>query len=409
VFGGGAAGGQSITDILKAFFDPSKSQTTGFGSHPNVAKQEASVTSRFIFPGKVPFSVYFEYAGNDTDRGRNYLLGKPDLSSGIHFPRLGPFDFIYEFSDWQNSWYVHSVSAVQTGYGDGITNYGRVIGHWFGDERQFGDAVGGQSHMVRLGWEPVLGGKLELQFRTLQNQSYGPTSGYLGIAYQRFRDLSLRYSRPWHGVIVGGELDAGRDVFGASFSRLAGFLRYDEAGAARGEYEVEDWSSGVGEADKKTELFVDGGINVYRVRTDLTDENIRTTGPRKSGSHFALGARRAVWEHTDLGTRIELDDILGHSLMGVRLIDYRYRFNGPLALGAFLGAARYALGTPAYGFYYGGGAKWRNVIPGWDLGAEFHFADSVARDHLLPSDPHTPRPTSFYDIWGVVASISYHF
>jgi hypothetical protein len=69
VFGGGAAGGQSIGNVLQAFFDPSKAQSTGFGTQAVVGKQEASVTSRFIFPGPLPFAVYFEYAGNDTDAG----------------------------------------------------------------------------------------------------------------------------------------------------------------------------------------------------------------------------------------------------------------------------------------------------------------------------------------------------
>ena len=135
----------------------------------------------------------------------------------------------------------------------------------------------------------------------------------------------------------------------------------------------------------------------------------RSTDPRKEGYHFAVGARRAVSEHNDLGTRVELDDIQGHSLVGVRLIDYRYRFNGPIALDAFLGAARYALGTPAYGFYYGVGAQWRNILPGWDAGVDLRYDDTIARDHLLPSDPQGPRPDSFYYVLGAVFSISYHF
>src|SRR5207253_3591274 len=160
VFGGGAAGGQSISGILRAFFNATQCQSTGCGTTAIIGKQEASVTSRFIFPGRVPFSVYFEFAGNDTAGGNRLLFSKTDLSAGLHFPRVGPFDITYEFSEWQPSWYVHSHSAVQTGYGDGITNYLLSIGHWFGDQRVFGDAVGGQSNMLRVGWEPRLGGLL---------------------------------------------------------------------------------------------------------------------------------------------------------------------------------------------------------------------------------------------------------
>src|SRR5436190_1921538 len=102
VWGGGAAGGQSFKDILKAFFNPSRAQSTGFGNNVHViGKQEGGVSSRFIFPGRTPFAVYFEYAGNDTVQGHAYLLGKPDLSAGIHFPRVGPFDLTFEASQWE--------------------------------------------------------------------------------------------------------------------------------------------------------------------------------------------------------------------------------------------------------------------------------------------------------------------
>ena len=118
------------------------------------------MTSRFIFPGPVPFAVYFEYAGNDTDAAKNYLFGKPDLSMGMNFPHVGPFDVTFENSYWAPTWYVHGYSNVQTGYGDGITNDGLSFGHWFGDQRAFGDAVGGRSNFLRVGWEPSIGGLL---------------------------------------------------------------------------------------------------------------------------------------------------------------------------------------------------------------------------------------------------------
>jgi hypothetical protein len=107
---------------------------------------------------------------------------------------------------------------------------------------------------------------------------------------------------------------------------------------------------------------------------------------------------------------LEADDVQGHSLIGVRALDYRYRFKRrPLALSFFLGAARYALATPAYGLYYGAGLQWRNVRPGWDLGFDYRYANSVARDHLLPSDPQSPRPDSFYNISLFTVSISRNF
>ena len=160
-----------------------------------------------------------------------------------------------------------------------------------------------------------------------------------------------------------------------------------------------------------TEIFVDAGTNTNKVRIDLTDGLYKTLAPKKTGAHFALGARRFVSEHSDLGARLELDDVQGHSLIGFRAFDYRYRFDGPLAATLFIGAARYALRLPAYGIYYGAGAQWRNVLPGWDLGIDWRYANSIARDNLLPGDPVSAigRVDSFYDVTSWTFSVSRHF
>jgi hypothetical protein len=100
-----------------------------------------------------------------------------------------------------------------------------------------------------------------------------------------------------------------------------------------------------------------------------------------------VGARRAVSANNDLGVRLELDEVQGHALVGVRALDYRYRFSDAFALGLFLGAARYNLATPAYSVYYGVGALWRNVLPKWDLGLDVRHAQNLARDHMLADDP----------------------
>jgi hypothetical protein len=233
VWGGGAAGGQSFSDILRAFFRPGQAQTTGFGDpSSSIGKQEASVTSRLIFPGRVPFSVYFEYAGNDTLAGHSPLIGKPDISAGIDLPRIGPFSLTYEISSFSPTWYVHTATPVQTGYLDGITNYGDSIGNWFGDQRvlatpnTIADEVGGQSNMLRLGWEPSFGGLMQLQLRALANE--GDTL-FATYPYKNEYLESLSYSYPWKGYSVGAEVDAGRDVFGAHYLRLEGYLRDGDA------------------------------------------------------------------------------------------------------------------------------------------------------------------------------------
>lgn len=397
---GGAGRPQSVHDLFNGFVNPNKFDNVGpnLGFNNQFGNQQASITSTFVFPGKVPFVAYIEYAGEDTSHGNALLLGNSALSVGIHFPRLFErFDLTYETSEWQNGWYVHNL------YQDGMTNYGLVTGNWGADQRLFNSDIVARTQMARIGWDATFGGLLELRYRTVQNDNYLP------IHYQRYYEMTLGYSRPWKGMVVGGEVDYGHDIFGASFSRAAGFIRYNDLHAGLGAALAGESDSSGGQ-DKKGEVFVDAGVHRYQVTVDLENSAAKVTEPQKTGHHFAIGARRAVSEHSDLGTRVELEDIDGHNLIGVRLIDYRYRFRGPIALDAFLGAARYALGTPAYGFYYGVGAQWRNVLPGWDVGVDVRYDDTLARDHLLPGDPPlSPRPDSFYYVLGAIFSVSYHF
>jgi hypothetical protein len=396
-YGGGDRPG-SFGDLARAFFSPSRYDNTSanLSTDQQFGNQLASITSSFLFPGRVPFSVYFEYAGEDTSYLKNYLLGNAALSGGIHFPRLWKrFDLTYEVSEWQNAWYVNGV------YGDGLTNKGHVIGNWGGDERVFGDAVGARTQMLKVGWEPKFGGLVELRLSTLDNQKYS------GVGYERAYNGTVRYSRPFGMFSAGAELYAGRDVFGESFSRIGAFFRYAPDGRL---YAISsgDSSDGASSADPTAELFVEGGYSAARVKVE-PNQNVFFTD-NSSGVHLGVGARRAVSQRSDLGVRLELDDVDGHTLLSVRALDYRYRFRGPLALSFFLGASRYDLATPALGMYLGAGVQWRNVMPGWDLGLDARRAEKVARDRLLPGEPQNPqRPDSFYTIDSLTLSISKRF
>ena len=399
-YGGGAYGGTSAKEILKAFFDPAATQKPGANPLTDdtaFGKQEASVTSRFIFPGKVPFSIYFEYAGEDTSRGRNYLLGDCDLSAGINFPRLGPFDVTFEISNWQEGWYVHDI------YLDGLVNYGHVTGSWFGDQRQFGDGVGGESNMLKVGWEPSFGGLLETQIRTLANASYST------VPYTHEYQALIRYSRPWKDYTVGGEIFAGRDFFGQHFTTVDAFMRLGGGETSRDESDDDQGDAAQTPELKGGQVFVDAGANVNRVLVDLSDSVPRTNTAVEVAPHLGFGARRAVSEHQDLGARVEYDEIDNHALISVRALDYRYRFDSPLALSAFLGAARYSLISPAYGFYLGTGVQYRNLLPGWDLGLDFRDDVKVARRHVYSFEPTGGRPDQFYDITDVALYISHSF
>ncbi len=179
---------------------------------------------------------------------------------------------------------------------------------------------------------------------------------------------------------------------------------------------ADDWAGGGGtwtfrsDDIEGTELLVDTGVNAHRVRTIIDEGVPKTWGDDMFGMHLGAGVRRRASDRSDLGARIELDRIDGEYLLAVRAIDYRYRFNNPLALTAFLGAARYDLATPAYGFYGGLGVQWRDILPRIDLGLDARFADKVARDKLLAQDPPIlARNDVHYDIASVSLYLTYRW
>jgi hypothetical protein len=207
---GGGDRPDSFSDLLKAFFDPAK-----YDNEQNFGNQQASLSSRFLFQGATPFAVYFEYAGEDTSKLSNFRLGNAALSAGLDFPLLGKtLALKFEVSEWQNAWYVHEV------YQDGLRNHDHVIGHWGGDWRVVGDGVGARSWMVQVACEPKFGGLLEGTYRSLDNQLY------TNQPYVPGSNFDLRYSHQWRQFLMGAELSFGRDVFGASYSRVSGFLRF---------------------------------------------------------------------------------------------------------------------------------------------------------------------------------------
>jgi hypothetical protein len=393
-YGGGERGGTGPGDFFNALFRPHDYDNTSdsLSSDAQFGNQLAAWTSRMVFPGRVPFAVYFEYAGEDTSYSGNYRIGNSSLSLGIDFPRLwDTFDATYEVSEWQNGWYVHGI------YRDGLTNEGHVIGHWFGDEREKQDGVGGQSHMLRLGWQPHFGGIAELRYRTLANANYG------SVAYTRAQDVTLRYSYPWRNTLLGGEVQMGRDVFGDDYSRVAAFARFGAAfTAARASADDDD--TDVASID----YFLDAGGSASRVRAEISDGAPKYVTDPSFAPHLGLGARRPVSEHSDLGARIEFDEIESELLIAVRALDYRYRLSKHVAFTAFVGAARYDLPTPAFGYYGGVGAQWRNVMQHLDVSLDVRYGDKIARDKLLPTDPPSlPRPDEFYDLFGATLYFSY--
>jgi hypothetical protein len=172
---------------------------------------------------------------------------------------------------------------------------------------------------------------------------------------------------------------------------------------------MDEDSSGGGPDEHGAEVYVDAGMNANRVRADVQKSLPITLSSVSFDPHAGLGARRAVSASNDLGVLVELDEIDGHSLLGVRALDYRHRYTDSFALNVFLGADRYNLATPAYSIYGGLGAQWRNLLPKWDLGLDFRYGQNIARDHVLASDPQGVRPESFYKIESATLYLSRRF
>jgi hypothetical protein len=398
-YGGGNRGQDSFGDFIHALFDPGKYDNIDSpgGFDKEFGNQQASVTSEMLFPGKRPFAVYFEYAGEDTSRYKNTLLGCVAFSMGIDFPSLlDRFDLTYEVSEWQNGWYVHHLFL------DGLTNDGLVIGNWFGDQRKFKDDVAGLSQMVRLGWQAGDGAYMQAIFRMLKNDSYSP------VAYKKSQEFGLSYSRPWLGEIAGAELYSGRDVFGKWYARLAANLSLNSEWMKTGAFDV----SASDNPGDSTDLFIDMGVTYGRYRADrgktLSGDSLDLTAKVQT-PHLGLGVRRAVSEHNDLGVRIEWDRVAGHDLLSARMLDYRFRMGKHLAVGSFAGVGRYEFGTPAYGWYYGVGAQWLDLLTKWDLSIDARRHDELGRHRLLASDPSGNQNQDYFNVNSISVYLSRHF
>jgi hypothetical protein len=393
-YGGGERNGGVMSDLVDAL-TTSNAPDAGPSEFGN---RVASLTSSIIFQGKVPFAVHMEYAGEDNAYSGNYRLGATNMSVGIDVPQVWrDFDFGYEISEWQNLWYVHHVYPL------GLVNRGHVIGHWFGDERQFGDAIGGRSQSLRAGWHSPSGRYWQATYRTL---SYDEDWRVVGpdVGYETMHTLRLDLSMEVRGFAVDAGIQVGRDVFGDSFARLEASVDFAQQGlfSSRGDY------GDTGRPDPSTQLFVDVGTS-YGSLSKLFGSGIPTEKTDSEfNPHIAFGARRSVSARSDFGVRVELDRLDGESLVSLRALDYRYRFNRKLAANLFGGAARYDYGLPAYGYYWGAGAQYLDILPGWDLSLDYRHHEKLGRDKTLPNDPiSTPERTRlFFDADGLALYLS---
>jgi Capsule assembly protein Wzi len=407
-YGGGARGNSGVSDLLRAFYknntgssNVSDDAATG---HLEFGNSLAAVTGTMQFPGRVPFSISMEYAGEDGSFGGNYRLGDSAFSLCMDFPLLWQrFDFKYEATEWQNVWYTHHI------YPEGLTNNGAVLGHWFGDQRQFNDRVGGHSHVLQLGAHMDDGSYWRATYRNL---AFVRSIGYQSlpaVPYRHLSELGLRYDTNFRGRGAGIEMVAGSDARGDKYGRLAASV--DWLPTNRSSYSMYGGEK-QSDTDEGYKLFVDLGINSTRVSSFVDPNMISGFARQPEDGHMGFGARRAVGEHSDLGMRLELDRINHRKLLSLRALDYRYRFTPSVAASIFAGAGRYDDGAPAYGWYFGYGVGWLGVASTkWDLNVDWRYYDKLSRNRVLSDDPAGTAglPRIHYDIDGMAMYLSRSF
>jgi hypothetical protein len=412
---GGGGRPQSATSFFDNLFSRTVLSTTPGASETDTrfANRTVSVTSAYTFPGPSPFEAYVEYGARDTLHGNLLRFHDTSLSAGVHFPELYKhFDLTIEASEWQQLWYSDYV------WREGLTEYGYVIGNWGADWRTPGDPVGAQSVMAQLGWTFPSGNEIDVRVRSLQNQSYAVPPAPI-VDYSRASMVTLEYAQPRDGYTRGLQLDFGRDVYGKGYGRLAAFARLDGGSRSndRGytDSDIDDESDEEAEARKAGfERFVDVGLSGGKLQLNLggftpAEEASQPANKNVVSPHLGLGVRKQVSANQDLGVRIEVDDFNSDTMLGLRVIDYRYRFTRHLAAGAFFGFARYAAPTPAQGYYEGAGVQWRDLLPHWDVSLDARYFDHLQRDKLLPSDPQNTDPVEWYNLFAPTLSISRRF
>lgn len=400
-YGGGARGGATLSDFHKALFDNGAANRSDSSTNTEFGNQQASVTASALFQARIPLAVHIEYAAEDNAYAGIKYFGDTDLTLGVELPKLfSRYDFTYEVSEWQNAWYVHHLYPE-----GGMSNDGFVTGHWFGDQRVAGNAIGGSSQMVQAGRQFDNGSYVQLIYRSLQFDPRWSGVGGAVPAYKQFREFGVQVSGSWRGHMLSAELDSGKDIYGHSFARLSGSFEFvsttDQSSSGR--TDEQDSTS--------TTLFVDVGVSRNRVTKILAVDIPNVTTAARISNHFGIGARRQISEKGDLGVRLEFDQADQHGLIALRAVDYRYRFAKHFALGGFFGAARYSIGLPAYGWYSGYTAQYVNLFKHWDVDLDWHQYHKLGRDKELPDDPPSTwdRTRVFYDVNGFRLSVSRNF
>ena len=211
---GGADRSKSPSDLFDAYFDVAASDNLGLDGN-DFGNQASSITARYTFSGDFPLSIYMQYAGEDSSLPSDFHLGNSALLFGLHAPKLTSFlDLTLETGEWQNSWYANS------NYGDGLTNYQSVIGHWGGNYSSTERDFGASAHTAKLIWDINSGQSLTFKYQELKNTTITDSD------FEPARFGSVEYARAAGQFITGIKVSSGNDIRGESFTQVSAFLRW---------------------------------------------------------------------------------------------------------------------------------------------------------------------------------------
>lgn len=203
----------TASDIWNAIIDPVNSDNCGGNGtdlqdcSEEFGNQQASITNKFDLNWfDMPFSFYYEYAGEDTNNYTNYKLANLANSFGLFLPYLNEnMSLNMEFTTFQKAWYTHHI------YAEGYSNDGVKMGHWWGTRKDPNDGVGGEAGSIRLDWQNSSESQISFLYRTA-NFNKSPYANY-----QQSHELELKYTRIISSGFLGLKVYLGKNNYGDNF------------------------------------------------------------------------------------------------------------------------------------------------------------------------------------------------
>lgn len=217
-------GDENVTlgDIWQGITDPVNSDNCGGNGtslqdcSEELGNQQASITNRFDLNWfDMPLSLYYEYAGEDTNNYSNYKLANLANSFGVFFPYLNEtMSLNMEFTTFQSAWYTHHI------YGEGYSNDGIKMGHWWGSLKNSKDSVGGEAASIRFDWQNTSESQISLLYRTA-NFNYSRIADY-----QQAHLFELNYTQVVKSGFLGLKLYLGTTNLGDDFVQTSVFYHW---------------------------------------------------------------------------------------------------------------------------------------------------------------------------------------